>query len=124
MAEAAVKAPPLKAYPVIPILAPGAMAASKPYSASDKMNEALGFPGKLPEDWKARALDKMVLDSDLAIGRVYPSLKRIREISAVLGAAVADIAFADGLARVPRPVNTLEYVKSKMWEPKYEAYLK
>ena len=59
MAQAAVKAPPLKEYPVIPILAPGAMAASKPYAASDKMNEALGFPGKLPEDWKERALAKM-----------------------------------------------------------------
>ena len=34
MAEAAVKAPPLKAYPVIPILAPGALAASKPDAAS------------------------------------------------------------------------------------------
>ena len=59
MAEAAVKAPPLKEYPVIPILAPGAMAASKPYAASDKMNEALGFPGKLPDDWKERAIAKM-----------------------------------------------------------------
>jgi Fe-S oxidoreductase len=59
MAEAAVQAPPLREYPVIPILAPGAMAASKPYAASDKMNEALGFPGKLPEDWKQRAIAKM-----------------------------------------------------------------
>ncbi len=59
MAEARVQAPPLREYPVIPILAPGAMAASKPYAASDKMNEALGFPGKLVEDWQARAIDKM-----------------------------------------------------------------
>ncbi len=72
----------------------------------------------------AHALDKMVLESDLAIGRVYPSLKRIREISAVLGAAVADVAYADGLARAPKPANTLEYVKSLMWEPKYQSYLK
>jgi len=59
MAEAHVQAPPLKEYPVIPILAPGAMAASKPYAASDKMNEALGFPGKLTGDWKERAIAKM-----------------------------------------------------------------
>ncbi len=72
----------------------------------------------------AHALDKMVLESDLAIGRVYPSLKRIREISAVLGAAVADVAYADGLARAPKPANTLEYVKSLMWEPKYQSYVK
>jgi len=54
-----VQAPPLKAYPVIPILARGAMAGSKPYVASDKMNEALGFPGKLVENWQAKAIDKM-----------------------------------------------------------------
>ena len=59
MAEARVLAPPLKEYPVIPILARGAMAASKPYAASDKMNEALGFPGKLVENWQARAIEKM-----------------------------------------------------------------
>ena len=59
MAEAAVKAPPLREYPVIPLLVRDAMAGSKPYAASDKMNEALGFPGKLPEDWKERALAKM-----------------------------------------------------------------
>jgi len=59
MAEARVLAPPLKEYPVIPILARDAMAGSKPYAASDKMNEALGFPGKLVEDWQARAISKM-----------------------------------------------------------------
>src|SRR3990172_365773 len=60
MATAAqVQAPPLKAYPVIPILARDSMAASKPYVASEKMNEALGFPGKLVENWQAKAIDKM-----------------------------------------------------------------
>ena len=59
MAEAAVKAPSLKEYPVIPILARDAMVASKPYAASEKMNEALGFPGKLVENWQARAIEKM-----------------------------------------------------------------
>jgi Fe-S oxidoreductase len=60
MATAAqVKAPPLKEYPVIPILQRDAMAASRPYVASDKMNEALGFPGKLVEDWHDKAIAKM-----------------------------------------------------------------
>ncbi|HMA87549.1 MAG TPA: (Fe-S)-binding protein [Burkholderiales bacterium] len=59
MAEAALQVPPLKEYPLIPILARDAMAASKPYAASDKMNEALGFPGKLVENWQARAIEKM-----------------------------------------------------------------
>jgi malate dehydrogenase (oxaloacetate-decarboxylating)(NADP+) len=72
----------------------------------------------------ARALDKMVLESDLAMGRVYPSLKRIREISAVIGAAVAEIAHADGLARAAKPADMMQHVKSLMWEPKYQSYQK
>ena len=59
MATSTVQAPPLKEYPVIPILAPGSMAASKPYAASEKMNEALGFPGKLVDQWREKAIGKM-----------------------------------------------------------------
>jgi len=71
----------------------------------------------------ARALAGLCLESDLAVGRVYPSLSRIREVSAVLGAAVAEVAFESGLARVPRPSNVIEYVKSRMWEAAYPTYL-
>ncbi|MBI3370258.1 MAG: (Fe-S)-binding protein [Betaproteobacteria bacterium] len=59
MAAPEVHAPALKEYPVIPILAAGSMAASKPYVASEKINEALGFPGKLVDDWHGRAIAKM-----------------------------------------------------------------
>ena len=59
MAAPQVQVPPLKEYPVIPILARDAMAASKPYAATDKMNEALGFPGKLVDNWQAKAVEKM-----------------------------------------------------------------
>ena len=59
MAAPQVQAPALKEYPVIPILARDAMAASKPYAATDKMNEALGFPGKLVDNWQAKAVEKM-----------------------------------------------------------------
>jgi Fe-S oxidoreductase len=59
MAATTVQAPPLREYPVIPILARDAMAGSKPYPATEKMNEALGFPGKLVEGWKDKALAKM-----------------------------------------------------------------
>jgi Fe-S oxidoreductase len=56
---AEIKAPPLRALPVAPPLVHGAMAASRPYVASDKMQEALGFPGELVPDWQPRALAKM-----------------------------------------------------------------
>ena len=54
-----VKAPPLRSLPVAPDLVPGAMAGSKPYVATDKMQQALGFPGELADGWQERALGKM-----------------------------------------------------------------
>jgi len=59
MAAAEFQTPTLKEYPVIPILQADAMAGSKPYAASDKMNEAIGFPGKLVDDWQDKAIAKM-----------------------------------------------------------------
>jgi len=59
VAAATVQAPPLREYPVIPILAPDAMAGSKPYPATEKMNEALGFPGKLVDGWQEKAVLKI-----------------------------------------------------------------
>ena len=72
----------------------------------------------------AKALAERVLESDLEMGRVYPSLKRIREVSAYIGAAVAEVAFKDGLAGIEKPDNVLEFVRSKQWEPKYETFVK
>jgi Fe-S oxidoreductase len=43
----------------IPELAPGCMAASKPYVAAPEFQKALGFPGELVEDWQDKAIDKM-----------------------------------------------------------------
>jgi Fe-S oxidoreductase len=59
VAAATVQAPPLREYPVIPILARDAMAGSKPYPATEKMNEALGFPGKLVDGWQEKAVLKI-----------------------------------------------------------------
>ncbi len=70
----------------------------------------------------ARTLASLVLPSDLEMGRIYPSLTRIREVSAHIGAAVAEVAFRDGLAGVARPPDMLAMVKAAMWEPVYRAY--
>src|SRR5512140_677719 len=52
-------APAYRTIPIIPALKPGAMEGKGPYVASDKLNEALGFPGQLVEDWHDRAIAKM-----------------------------------------------------------------
>jgi len=51
--------PPYRVIPIVPALKPGAMEGTKPYIANDKIQEALGFPGTLPEDWKERVIAKM-----------------------------------------------------------------
>jgi malate dehydrogenase (oxaloacetate-decarboxylating)(NADP+) len=71
----------------------------------------------------ARALANQVQQSDLELGRIYPALTRIREVSAHIGAAVAEVAFKEKLAGVPRPKDVLEMVKSAMWHPRYENYI-
>jgi malate dehydrogenase (oxaloacetate-decarboxylating)(NADP+) len=71
----------------------------------------------------ARTLASLVLPSDLELGRIYPSLTRIREVSAHIGAAVAEVAFQDGLAGVARPADVLGMVKAAMWQPVYREYV-
>ena len=59
MATTQVTAPPLRPYPVIPILEVGAMAQTKSFRASAPIQEALGFPGELVEDWHDQAIAKL-----------------------------------------------------------------
>ncbi|MCJ7670041.1 MAG: NAD-dependent malic enzyme [Dehalococcoidia bacterium] len=70
----------------------------------------------------AKALAGEVAETDLEQGRIFPSLTRIRHVSAVIAAAVAEVAFNRGLARKPKPDNLLTYIKSQMYEPKYKHY--
>ncbi len=71
----------------------------------------------------AKTLASMVLPGDLEVGRVYPSLTRIKEVSAAIAVAVAEVAFKDGLAGIERPSDLAALVKSAMWEPRYTEYL-
>ncbi|MFA9418867.1 MAG: sulfate reduction electron transfer complex DsrMKJOP subunit DsrK [Gammaproteobacteria bacterium] len=51
--------PVLKEYPTIPLIQPGAMAHSKPYVAKPDIQEKIGFPGELVENWQEVAIKKM-----------------------------------------------------------------
>ena len=70
----------------------------------------------------ARVLASLVTEEDLAMGRVYPSLSRIREVSALIAAEVATIAHRQGLAREAQPANILDDVRARMFEPVYPHY--
>jgi malate dehydrogenase (oxaloacetate-decarboxylating)(NADP+) len=71
----------------------------------------------------ARTLASLVLPADLEMGRMYPSLTRIREVSAHIAVAVAEVAFQAGLAQVARPADLMALVKATMWTPAYRDYL-
>jgi len=70
----------------------------------------------------AKTLASLVDDSDLAQGSLYPALSRIREVSAAIATAVAETAYAAGLAGKPRPPDVLADVRSQMYDPRYPSY--
>ena len=69
----------------------------------------------------ARALADLVTDADLVQGSLYPPLSRIREVSAQIAVAVANVAYRDGLATEPAPMDMLAHVRSQMYEPVYNT---
>ena len=71
----------------------------------------------------AKALAAQVGEDDLALGRVYPALDRIREVSAHIAAAVAQVAYDRELATVPKPDDLLVAARAAMYEPRYELYV-
>jgi malate dehydrogenase (oxaloacetate-decarboxylating)(NADP+) len=71
----------------------------------------------------ARALAALVRPDDLAVGRVYPPLTRIREVSLRIAVAVAAAAHDSGLAGGPRPHDLEADIRSRMFEPVYPEYL-
>jgi malate dehydrogenase (oxaloacetate-decarboxylating)(NADP+) len=71
----------------------------------------------------ARTLASLVLPGDLELGRIYPALTRIREVSAHIGTAVAEVAFQDGVAEVARPADVAAMVRREMWTPAYRSFV-
>ena len=69
----------------------------------------------------AKALAGEVSQADLAQGRLYPPLARIREVSAVIATAVAETAYAEGVTAVRKPHDLLAHVRSQMYEPNYDT---
>lgn len=71
----------------------------------------------------ARALANEVSEADLAQGRIYPARTKIREASAAIATAVAEVAYNQGIARKPKPDDLPTFIKSQMYEPKYRRYV-
>ncbi|MCO5198082.1 MAG: NAD-dependent malic enzyme [Anaerolineae bacterium] len=71
----------------------------------------------------AHKLAELVDESDLSIGLIYPPLDGIRAVSAEIGAAVAAVAYEQGLATTPHPTDLRAFIKEQMYEPRYRWYV-
>ena len=71
----------------------------------------------------AETLANMVSEADLEQGRLYPSLKKIRDISCKIAINVANVAFSNDMAQIERPNNLEKHVKEAMFQPTYSSYV-
>jgi len=67
----------------------------------------------------ARTLAYLVNRDDIEQGSLYPALPRIREVSAHIAAAVAEVAYKRGLATAPKPNDLTAFIESQMYDPRY-----
>jgi malate dehydrogenase (oxaloacetate-decarboxylating)(NADP+) len=67
----------------------------------------------------AYRLAYLVSEADLEQGSLYPALSRTREVSAHIGAAVADAAYAQKLTERKKPADLLQDMGARMYAPQY-----
>jgi malate dehydrogenase (oxaloacetate-decarboxylating)(NADP+) len=101
-------------------------------------NNAYAFPGiglgivsvqsKLVSDEMflavAHTLAAQTSVEDLLLGRIYPPLSRIREVSLAIAIAVAEVAYRSDLAGIPMLDDLPSHIQSQMYDPKSVFYSK
>jgi len=71
----------------------------------------------------AHSLAHDVTETDLAQGSLYPALPRIREVSANIASAVAEVAYRRGLGTGSVPKDVAAHIRERMYDPKYKSYV-
>ncbi|MFC1489267.1 NAD-dependent malic enzyme [Thermodesulfobacteriota bacterium] len=72
----------------------------------------------------AKELVELVSEEDYNVGCIYPPLTKIREVSARIATAVAEVAYKRDISTNPKPDDLSTHVKSLMFEPVYQEHLK
>ena len=67
----------------------------------------------------AHTLASLTTESDLAQGSLYPSLTRVREVSAHIAAGLAKTAYRRGIATSTEPEDLLALANATMYDPHY-----
>lgn len=71
----------------------------------------------------ARTLADSVTEHDLAQGRIYPSLTRVREVSLKIAVSVARLARERGLATEPAALDLERSIEAMMYKPEYVPFV-
>ena len=71
----------------------------------------------------ARTLADSVDEETLSGGGLYPPLSEIREVSLRIAVTVAEVAYENNLAALPRPKDLLHHIRSGMYQPDYRSYV-
>ncbi len=71
----------------------------------------------------ARRLASLVTEEDLARGSIFPPIERIWHVSGEIAVAVAEVAYREGLATVPRPADLPAFVRAHRYDPAYPTYV-
>jgi malate dehydrogenase (oxaloacetate-decarboxylating)(NADP+) len=69
----------------------------------------------------ARALAEQVTKEELDEGMLYPPQADMLDIESKVAAKVAEVIFARGLARVERPSDFEQFIRSHAYKPEYRA---
>lgn len=67
----------------------------------------------------AQALAGQVGPKDLADGCIFPPAARMRDVAAAVAAAVAEVGYAQGLARAPRPADLAAHIRASRYDAAY-----
>jgi malate dehydrogenase (oxaloacetate-decarboxylating)(NADP+) len=68
----------------------------------------------------AEAVAEQVTEEDFAKGLIYPHIDNILEVSYNVAIRIAEKIFESGLAGVQKPDDIKAFIKSKMYQPKYQ----
>merc|ERR1719370_2361957 len=69
----------------------------------------------------AEGLADMVTEDDIAVGRLYPPLQNIREISVKIATKVAEEAYANGTASTyPEPEDKEAFIRTHLYDYNYD----
>jgi malate dehydrogenase (oxaloacetate-decarboxylating)(NADP+) len=72
----------------------------------------------------SQALAGMVTEEDMSVGRIYPPLKDIREVSTQLAASICQYAYDNGMATAyPEPENMEDFVRQHQYNTSYENFV-